>query len=283
MGGCLPAGYVGIDRAQDAVWQALAVGLPRSARVLDLATGDGVVLRKLQRHRRDLKLTGVDFSRDLPKSPTGSTLRGGVAMEALPFKSASINAVTSQFGFEYGDMAAVAQEAARVLRPHGTVTLVTHRLDGSILKHNLVRRSGLRWVRNEMALLTRARSMLTLREIGPALSPVFSEAITEAITQFGSDSVACELATAIVTALTAGRSMPKAAVRDVLDELDSRSSNEVARIDALEAACHRVGDGRAVEQALTAAGLAAVKITELRDFSEPGSVVFGYSISARKG
>lgn len=279
--GCLPTGYAAIDEAQTLVWRAFALALPRSARVLDLATGDGVVLRKLQRHRRDLKLTGVDSARHLPRASPGLLLRGGVTMEALPMKPGSVGAVTSQFGLEYGDIDAVAREIARVLKPGGSVALITHRPDGSILTHNRGRRDGLHWVRDELGLIARGRASLALRGTGSAVPAVFQEVPARAATRFGDGSVAWELSTAVLDALTAGRDRSAVTVLAVLDELDARSANEVARIDALEAACRRVGDGDPIASALDRAGFGAVALSDLYEIGGSHAPAFGYHVTAR--
>lgn len=62
-------------------------------------------------------------------------------MESLPFRDGEFAAVISQLGFEYGEVAKVAAEAARVLAPAGKVGLMVHRGDGPILEHSLARRA----------------------------------------------------------------------------------------------------------------------------------------------
>jgi len=52
--GCLPAGRQGIVQAQRQTWHAFARPLPRSARILDVATGDGRVMGWMVKARRDL-------------------------------------------------------------------------------------------------------------------------------------------------------------------------------------------------------------------------------------
>lgn len=151
--GCLPAaGYEQIDAAQKARWIDLAKQLPKNARVLDLATGNGLVMRWMLGERRDLKMTGVDLASVLPPPPKGTKVRAGVPMEELPFPDARFHTVVSQFGFEYGETAKIAEEAARVLRNGGTLAILTHRQDGPILAHNLKRREQIRWVIDEKKL-----------------------------------------------------------------------------------------------------------------------------------
>lgn len=233
--------------------------------MLDLATGDGAVLKRLASVRRDLTLTGVDSASVLPPPPRGLTLKAGVAMETLPWRDGSVDAVTSQFGFEYGEPVAVAVEVGRVLRPGGRLALMTHRLDGRILAHNRPRREGLRWVLDERALLAVARRVTGLLRPGGALPPLVAGAPAEARAAFGDGSAAWELAEAVALTLTRGSGHGPAAVLAGLDELESRARNEVARIDALEAACRTAGDGSPIERVLGAAGLEQLARDDVRE------------------
>ena len=130
--GCLPEGWRSIEEAQRRVWQEFARGIPQGGAVLDLATGDGRVLAWIGAERSDLVLNGVDLAPTLPPPPPHVTLQGGVAMEDLPFPDHSQDAVTSRFGFEYGDTDRAAAEIARVLKPAGRIGLMMHRGDGPI-------------------------------------------------------------------------------------------------------------------------------------------------------
>ena len=162
--------------------------------MLDLATGDGVVLRKLSGVRRDLTLTGVDRARTLPPAPRGIRLKGGVAAEALPMPDASVDFVTSQFGFEHTDMVAEAAEVARVLRSRGSVALLTNRADGPILEDNRTRRAGLRWALAKAEVLARARAALGALTLGGAVPDAVARAPGDAVARFGAGSAGWELA-----------------------------------------------------------------------------------------
>ena len=237
--GCLPQALVGINNAQSAVWQDLARALPANARVLDLGAGDGAVFRKMLDVRKDLRLTGVDSSATLPQAGDGFELQAGVAIEALPFADAFFEAVTSQFGYEYGDTAAAAPEVARVLKPNGIVVFVVHLAGSPIVAHNLPRREALRWALDESGYLAKARALVAARRMAPLPTPPsFRSAPDEARRLFSGQSVAAEFLQAVLQTLELGKTSPPAESIEVLRELESKARNEIARIDSLErAAC----------------------------------------------
>ena len=242
--------------------------MPKSARVLDLATGDGRVMGWLLGARRDLKCLGVDLAPILPEPPKGSRSRGGTAMEALPVGASSQDVITSQFGFEYGDAGAVLGEIARVLKPGGRAALMTHRLDGSILEHNLPRRQGLLWVLDELNLIEKARASVTMRAVVPGVAPSIRTVPEEARQLFGSGSAGWELAQAIVQTLMLGINDDPRNVRGLLDTLEAKARYEIGRIESLETACRSISD----ESALTRRfGEAALAVTSHRILKESGN------------
>ncbi len=254
--GCLPEGWQSIAERQRQVWNSFARSLPKGARVLDLATGDGVVLTHLQENRRDLKLVGIDRATALPKAPPGTKLRGGVDMEKLPFPDDHFAGVTSQFGFEYGDIAAIAAEIARVLNPTGKVGLVTHRIDGPIVAHNRKRRMQIAWAIEENDLITIARNSLTLRKSGIAAIPqAIIEAPEKGAAAHGAGSAAWEISEAIRRTLHFGRNDDAQRVSSILDDILAQASNELGRISSLEKAAATASDTESFNEAMEKAGL----------------------------
>lgn len=247
-GGCLPTRWDGIEGPQRQAWQEFAGQLPQAARVLDLATGDGRVMGWLLGVRRDLKPVGVDLASRIPSPPKGSRSLGGIAMEKLPFGDSSQDAITSQFGFEYGDAADVLRQIERVLKAGGRVGLMTHRLDGPILEHNQSRREGISWVMGEIDLVAKARASLALRALVPGVPSTIRTAPEEAKRRFGAGSAGWELAEAVVQTLTLGSNDHPHNVLGLLDTLEAKARNEVGRIDSLERACNAVADRDALEQ-----------------------------------
>jgi SAM-dependent methyltransferase len=139
-------------------WWAQFADLPAGAAVVDLATGNGAVAllaaRFAREHERAFSITGIDSAAidaariraawpALAPDIDAIALRGGVPLEATGLADASVDLVTSQYGFEYGDTAAGSREIARILRPGGRVAMIVHHADSAILSQA---REGLRQV-----------------------------------------------------------------------------------------------------------------------------------------
>lgn len=268
--GCLPDAWQGIDRVQTRVWHEFARKLPRAARLLDIATGDGRVMARLLEARRDLKPVGIDQARTLPAPPRGATMRAGVAMHALPFANASFAAVTSQFGFEYGAMAETSAEVVRVLRPGGMVGMICHRADSPIVTHNRQRRLQIEWAIDDQGLPGKAKRSLQLRQFGIApVPPEIIAAPQAGEAQFGNGSAAWEIAEAIRRTLVSSAGEAPAQTAAVIDRIVAQARNELGRIASLEMAAAAAGMGEAVEAALVGAGLRAIERRDLHDERSP--------------
>jgi SAM-dependent methyltransferase len=265
-GGCLPHALARIDGLQGGFWSAFASQLPKRAKVLDLATGDGVVLQKMLRVRPDLRLTGVDSSPILPPAPKGVQLKSGMAMEQLSFSDSSFDAVTSQFGFEYGDTAAASQEIARVLKGGGLLAMIVHHRSSPILAHNLLRREALHWAISAGGYLDKARAFMAARAKYRLPTPAFFRgAPGEARRLFPSQSVAVEFVTAILQSLELSESRSVTEAAGVLDVLQEKAMGEIARIDALQrSACGEQELSKLIGQ-LSDAGLDVLPAQELLD------------------
>lgn len=266
-GGCLPDRWAAIERAQAAAWSGFVAELPQGAKVLDLATGDGRVLRWMRAARPDLSLTGIDLAPTLPPAPAGTETRGGVAMEALPFGDASLDAVVSQFGFEYGNTAAVAAEIARVLAPDGRVALMVHRGDGPILEHNKIRRSELLWALREKGVARKVRT--TLKQGSGAIVKamrIAAKIAEQGAAKFGQSSPAWEIPEAIRRSCLMGERAGAGSIVETIGVIEAKAKNELGRIQSLTNACATADKREAIHAAFAAHGLSH---KETRAISEP--------------
>lgn len=254
-GGCLPQRWAAIEEAQAAAWRDFIASLPVGAKVLDLATGDGRVLGWMRAARADLVLTGIDLAPALPAPPEGTETRGGVAMESLPFGDGEFAAVVSQFGFEYGEVARVAAEIARVLAPGGKVGLMVHRGDGPILEHNLARRAAIDWVLGEQQLGAILRQALDAPNGGPQVAAQVAAAIgLVGARRFGEDSPGWEIPEALRRAVLLGEQAGRDAILATVTEIEARAANEVGRIASLERACGIADNRETLVEAFAAQG-----------------------------
>jgi SAM-dependent methyltransferase len=263
--GCLSGAPQPLELAQRHFWQEFATRLPKGARVLDLGTGNGIVMKWLVSTRRDLKPLGVDFATRIPPTPKGCRVRAGVRMEALPLPDGSQDAVVSQFGVEYGELPKVLAEIRRVLKASGRVALMTHRVGGPILEHNQRRRASLAWALESADLVVKAKASLSLRHIGLAMAPALRAAPAEAAARFGPGSAAWEFAEALVQTLLLGRGDSDSALLSAIDELEAKARSEIGRIDALERACLAVADAAELQRQFAASGLGLVSSTAVQE------------------
>ncbi|MEK6201633.1 MAG: class I SAM-dependent methyltransferase, partial [Desulfobulbaceae bacterium] len=121
------------------IWADFFDGLPRNAKLLDLGTGGGAVLREAQARRPDLQLTGVDYAKVLPDLGEEIAMLPGVCLEDLPFDNESFDVVTSQFAIEYASLSQAISEIKRVLSKGGVFLFLCHHVD-SIIVHDNVKR-----------------------------------------------------------------------------------------------------------------------------------------------
>jgi SAM-dependent methyltransferase len=118
----------------ESAWANFFSQLPDGARLLDLATGGGDVIRRAIAADRNFRISGVDIADLSTVSGTlpGVELIGNTELSRLPFTDAAFDAVASQFGVEYADPAAATREAVRVLIPGGHGHFVIHHSGGAI-------------------------------------------------------------------------------------------------------------------------------------------------------
>lgn len=280
-GGCLPSGAAGVHDVLDGVWRECARAMPPRARILDLATGDGAVLRRIKAARSGLSLMGIDFAPALPPSPPGIALKANVAMDALPFGNDRFDAVTSQFGIEYGDTARIAPEVARVLKPGGRIVFVIHHRESAVVEHNLARRSALSWAAQESGTLATAQRFANAQALAPMpIPPAFAAAVAEARRLHPSMPVAAEFLAAVLQALEMGRGRPPAEALSRLELLKARAADEIGRIDALDRAACDDERAAAIVRHVKAGGIAT---SPLEALTEPSGRSLAWLLRGRAG
>ena len=123
-------------------WRAFFNDLPDGARILDLATGNGAIAVMAVEAGKGFSVTGADLA---AVEPTAFVTRNVAELEqvhflpntpaeALPLADASIDAVVSQYGVEYSDLARSIPEAVRVLAPGGRLRFAIHAAEGTVAR-----------------------------------------------------------------------------------------------------------------------------------------------------
>ncbi len=265
----------------ETAWREFAKCLPRKAKVIDLATGDGTVLGWLRQVRRDLKLVGVDYATVLPFAPAGITLKPGISIEHLPFADASFDAVTSQFGFEYACHVKAAAELARVLKSNGSARLIVHHRDGAFVRHNAERAEALIWASGP-GVMERAKSLASARAAIAISTPsFFRQQVGDAMRQFPRQPVATEFTTAVYQILERGLRDGPGQCLGALAELQWKAEAELQRIEALcAAACdgEEIGD---VASVLRKAGIVISSPTVI--VTAPGGSILAWLLEGKRG
>lgn len=130
-------------------WQTCFRELENGARVLDVATGNGIVLRHAAAAAVDTgkrySLVGIDLARidphrhlsDVPDDFRTVEFHGGVSTEKLPFDDESFDVVVSQYGLEYAALDEALAQVGRVLRPGGELRALCHSPDSEVVIQNL--------------------------------------------------------------------------------------------------------------------------------------------------
>ncbi|TRW14200.1 class I SAM-dependent methyltransferase [Glacieibacterium frigidum] len=229
---CLPNAPPPVRTALATAWADFATMLPSAGRVLDIASGNGAVLRALREARRDLVLEGIDYA-DVGPAARGLGIRGGIDADALPFAEASFDAVTSQFGIEYCPAGAVA-EASRVLRVGGYLLLIIHHAASPAIAHNRARHAAMAAL-DEAGLFALAQRVAA----GQPEDPRTAEAIALSRRRHAAQSISDELPMAIGQVLQRGGGIAGVAT------IEARVRAELARLAAMIAAA-RNDDGIAV-------------------------------------
>ncbi len=151
--------------AVGAFWQEAFALLPRPARVLDIACGNGALARLLTavRDDADLRCDAVDLADVRPgwaREDPRLVFHPGTPAEALPFADGSFDLVASQYGVEYAEFDRALPEALRVVRPGGLVHLVVHHRDGRPCTLAREELAHLDWLERESGWFDAAAAML---------------------------------------------------------------------------------------------------------------------------
>lgn len=124
-------------------WYEFAETLATTARVLDLATGNGAVPYALLSRCSELHIDAVDYADIQPtKRLNQSALLNKVvfhpntdinSLSEMEFEENGFDALTSQFGIEYAGLNSVLSKCIKLIKPGGRVKLIVHHTDSELL------------------------------------------------------------------------------------------------------------------------------------------------------
>lgn len=131
-----------------AYWLGVFADVADQSRILDIATGNGILLAHAANAAveggKTFALTGVDLAdiapqKYLDEAPAGfDDIRfvGKTAAEALPFEVHEFDVVVSQYGLEYAQLDKALAEVERVLAPGGRFVWLAHCDDSEVVLQN---------------------------------------------------------------------------------------------------------------------------------------------------
>lgn len=129
-------------------WKSFFGSLPDGASILDLCTGNGAIAVMAaeagRRGGKDFRIVAVDAADINPYLNVTKhrdelatiEFRPATPIESLPWPAASFDAVVSQYGIEYSNLALSIPELARVVAPHGTARLNLHAAEGAVVQRS---------------------------------------------------------------------------------------------------------------------------------------------------
>ncbi len=134
------AGARNYDEFVASGWRQFFDALPRSARILDLCTGNGAIALLAAESANDLKIVAVDQADIDPrlyvtrhqKTLAKIQFAPRVNIELLPFEDRTFDGLVSQYGVEYSDLDKSIPEMSRVVASGGRLRLVMHAAEGSV-------------------------------------------------------------------------------------------------------------------------------------------------------
>lgn len=144
---CMAENPVTQQQIADA-WRQWFVQRPDGSRILDVATGNGIVLAHAAAAAREtcrtFELTGIDLAdidplchvKDLDTGLRNAIFIGETGAEHLPFAAQSFDVVVSQYGLEYAQLEKALAEVERVLAPGGDLRWLAHTEGSEVIQQH---------------------------------------------------------------------------------------------------------------------------------------------------
>ncbi|MDT0628319.1 class I SAM-dependent methyltransferase [Alteromonas sp. W364] len=155
-----------VQSALETLWTGFVSDKSQTQSLLDLATGNGSVLKILVQVQPTLQLTGVDQAKItahpsiVKQGSKNVALISNVDIKNMEFKDQTFDFITSQFGLEYALDKPISVEAKalveinRLLKPSGSCQFLIHHADSALVKSNKARQKELHALLSENGLIT---------------------------------------------------------------------------------------------------------------------------------
>jgi ubiquinone/menaquinone biosynthesis C-methylase UbiE len=278
--------------ALDAAWTEYLAKFSPDARLLDLATGGGDVIRRAAAFGRDFNITGVDLA-DLSAVKSALTepnieLIGCTDLARLPFPDAIFDGVMSQFGLEYADIASATNEAVRVLVPGGRGYFVLHHVGSAVTQGVVNSLEAERLVFTDVEPFELGKTVFRLYRQGASPETIAraETALRNAVTLMQSrlqNKPGFEPAQRVVAffarlALSPRDQAPTEALNDlaiVEEQVQSRILRKVAQLDAAL-------DGNGIDKVAGSLANGGAIVTTPRELKCPGGPILAWSLSFHK-
>jgi ubiquinone/menaquinone biosynthesis C-methylase UbiE len=170
-----PSGEGGTyDHEVGTAWREFFSTLPRETRLLDIATGNGVIALMAadyaKEHGLAWSIDGSDLARidparhvkDGPQRLAGIRFHPGMPNERLAFDESSFDAVSGHYALEYGDIAATLRAVHPLLRPGGSAQFVLHHAGSPIVQSARVSLEAADQVLQQLRLHRKLHRLVTL-------------------------------------------------------------------------------------------------------------------------
>lgn len=151
-------------------WLQRFGGLPQGARILDVGTGNGALVRLFNQASEDVSATcdAIDLAQVAPAwldhLPAARRARlrfhGHCSAESLPFADGAFDMVVSQYALEYCRLDLAIPELCRVLGSRGEVAFVMHHAEGRPARLGAIEVAHLEWLLADAGLLRAVSDLL---------------------------------------------------------------------------------------------------------------------------
>lgn len=280
-------------------WRDYFAGFADGAKLLDLATGGGHVVRLALAiaagRNLGYEIHGADLADIAPvRHALGATrlstlrLHSNVDLGALPFADAFFDGITSQFGIEYADREAAAKEAVRVLKRGGSGLFLLHHAGSVIAEaaaarlaaHKRIILDDAAFRHGERLFMLFARGSPPVMAMGEATK--FRESVEAIVRRLSPDPLLSNTAEAVSFLADVARTPERYDPRDALRRLKFVEEDVAAWVMRQEALVGSALDARGIEALSRTLEEAGAEVRAPEPFRSPAGMLLAWTLAFRK-